>query len=210
MVGTLLEIRPASACRWDLMVLGEDSLAQAVARSGLQASVVTALPDNDTGRRQADELRDSGVGLAHIRWIPDGVASPPNAASTLNSASSPDSASLLKPGDVPWSILFAAVGVRWFHTGGAFATRSGTTALVAAEAMETARRCGTIVSYDLAGTDLIGAGLADPDLASAAEVNARLADLADVVLGSAAEVTTRLLQAIESGATDAGNSRAAG
>jgi 2-dehydro-3-deoxygluconokinase len=198
MVGTLLEIRPASACRWDLMVLGEDSLAVAVARSGLQASVVTALADNETGRRQAAELRDSGVGVAHIRWIPDGAAS------------FSDASSLLKPGDVPWSILFAAVGVRWFHTGGAFATLSSTTALVAAEAMETARRCGTIVSYDLAGTDLIGAGLADTDLASAAEVNARLAGLADVVVGSAAEVMTRLLQAIESGTTDAGGSRATG
>jgi 2-dehydro-3-deoxygluconokinase len=196
-LGTLLEIRPAAACRWDLMALGEDSLAQAVARFGLQASVVTALADNEGGRRQADELRDSGVGLAHVRWTPDGAAS------------------LLKPGDVPWSILFAAVGVRWFHIGGAFAALSGSTALVAAEAMETARRCGTIVSYDLAGTDssragLIGAGTVDTDLASAAEVNARLADLADVVVGSAAEVTTRLLQAIESGTFDVGGTRAAG
>jgi 2-dehydro-3-deoxygluconokinase len=179
MTMALLEVRPGAVCRWDLVVLGECGLARTAARAGLKSSVVTALLDNPDGRRLADELRASGVGDAHIRWITGDVQ-----ADHAGWA-----AARLKPGDVPWSILFAAVGARWFHVGGAFATLSGATALVAAEAMETARRCGTIVSYDLASTGLSGAG----------QINARLASLADVVVSSAADVAAPLVAAIRSG-----------
>jgi 2-dehydro-3-deoxygluconokinase len=40
-------------------------------------------------------------------------------------------------------------GVRWFHTGGIFAALSATTPEVVIEAMQVAKKYGTLVSYDL-------------------------------------------------------------
>src|SRR6185369_15196993 len=55
----------------------------------------------------------------------------------------------LKPGDVDWEKIFGTEGARWFHTGGIFCALSETTPLVAREAMEAARKHGTMISYDL-------------------------------------------------------------
>ena len=57
--------------------------------------------------------------------------------------------SQLKPGDIDWELIFKQEGSRWFHTGGIFCALSDTTPAVAKEAMESARRNGTIISYDL-------------------------------------------------------------
>ena len=58
-------------------------------------------------------------------------------------------AAQMKPGDIDWNDLFGRIGVRWFHTGGIFAALSPTTAALAIEAVQAAKRHGTIVSYDL-------------------------------------------------------------
>jgi Entner-Doudoroff aldolase len=50
---------------------------------------------------------------------------------------------------IDWEHLFGTLGVRCLHTGGIFAALSPSTAALAEEAMRVARRCGTIVSYDL-------------------------------------------------------------
>jgi sugar/nucleoside kinase (ribokinase family) len=55
----------------------------------------------------------------------------------------------MRPGEVDWDALFGGAGVRWFHTGGVFAALSDSTAEVAREAMEAARRHGTVTSFDL-------------------------------------------------------------
>ena len=57
--------------------------------------------------------------------------------------------SQLKPGDIDWDAIFGKQGARWFHTGGIFCALSETTPLVAREAMDAARRHGTVISYDL-------------------------------------------------------------
>jgi 2-dehydro-3-deoxygluconokinase len=57
-------------------------------------------------------------------------------------------ASQLKKGDFNWDYIFGELGVRWLHTGGIFAGISPTTPLLVVEAMQAARRFGTIVSYD--------------------------------------------------------------
>ena len=48
-----------------------------------------------------------------------------------------------------WEKLFGEEGVRWFHTGGIFAALAPNTAEAVIEAVECARKHGTIVSYDL-------------------------------------------------------------
>lgn len=48
-----------------------------------------------------------------------------------------------------WEHLFGELGVRRLHTGGIFVGLLASTPAVALEAMEVARRHGTVVSYDL-------------------------------------------------------------
>jgi 2-dehydro-3-deoxygluconokinase len=94
-VGELLELRPASACRWDLVALGEvmlrldpgeERMSRArtfrawegggeynVARGlrkcfGLRTTVVTALADNPVGRLIEDFILQGGVDTSHILW----------------------------------------------------------------------------------------------------------------------------------------------
>ena len=58
-------------------------------------------------------------------------------------------ASQMRPGQVDWENIFGKLGVRWLHTGGIYAALSETTAQVVLEAVQAAKRHGTIVSYDL-------------------------------------------------------------
>ena len=53
------------------------------------------------------------------------------------------------PGDVDWDAIFGRDGARWFHCGGIFAALSEHAAALALEAMQAARRHGTVVSFDL-------------------------------------------------------------
>lgn len=96
-----LELRPAAACRWDCVSLGEVMLrldpgpgrvqtartfqvwegggeynvARGLQRCfGLRTSVVTAIVDNDIGRLLEDLIRQGGVDNSHVCWVPfDGV-----------------------------------------------------------------------------------------------------------------------------------------
>jgi 2-dehydro-3-deoxygluconokinase len=90
--------------------------------------------------------------------------------------------SQMRPGDVDWEEIFGGEGVRWFHTGGIFAALSETTPLVAREAMEAARRHGTIVSYDLNYRESLWKGVGGKDKARG--VNRELAPMVDVMLGN--------------------------
>src|SRR5262249_48716130 len=59
-----------------------------------------------------------------------------------------EAAAQLKPGDFDWKAIFGA-GVRWFHTGGIFASLSETTSELIVEAIEAAKAHGAGVSFDL-------------------------------------------------------------
>ncbi|MGB5894356.1 MAG: sugar kinase [Ignavibacteriaceae bacterium] len=59
-----------------------------------------------------------------------------------------EAAALLKPGDFNWDEIFAG-GVRWFHSGGIFASLSETTGELIIEAMKAAKAAGAVVSFDL-------------------------------------------------------------
>ena len=59
-----------------------------------------------------------------------------------------EAAAQLKPGDFDWKAIFGA-GVRWFHSGGIFATLSATTAELIGEAMQAAKAAGAVTSFDL-------------------------------------------------------------
>jgi 2-dehydro-3-deoxygluconokinase len=59
-----------------------------------------------------------------------------------------EAAAQLRPGDFDWSRIFAG-GVRWFHSGGIFASLSPTTPELIVEGMKAAKAAGAVVSFDL-------------------------------------------------------------
>jgi 2-dehydro-3-deoxygluconokinase len=59
-----------------------------------------------------------------------------------------EAAAQLKPGDFNWAEIFGA-GVRWFHSGGIFASLSETTGELIIEAMKAAKASGAVTSFDL-------------------------------------------------------------
>jgi 2-dehydro-3-deoxygluconokinase len=162
---------------------------------GQRAAIVTALADNPIGRLIEDLMRQGGVDLTWLRWLPyDGIGrsvrnglnftergfGPRGAVGCSDRANS--AASQMKIGDVPWDDLFVDQGVRWFHTGSIFSALSPTTAPIAEQAMLAARKSGAVVSYDVnVRASLWGDG---PGKARAIEMNRRLVSLCDVVFGN--------------------------
>ncbi len=142
---------------------GEYNVARGLKRCfGLDTAIVTALADNPVGRLVEDLMLQGGVSQKHVRWAPyDGVGR--TVRNGLNftergfgiraavgcSDRGHTAISQLKPGEIDWDQIFSKEGVRWFHTGGIFCALSETTPLVAQEAMEAAKRAGTVISYDL-------------------------------------------------------------
>lgn len=142
---------------------GEYNVARAMRKCWeKRATVVTALPRNDLGALVEDFMMQGGVDTSHVLWREfDGIGR--NTRVGLNftergfgiraalgcSDRANSAASQIRPGEVNWSRLFGDEGVRWLHTGGIFAALASNTAEAVIEAVEAARRHGTIVSYDL-------------------------------------------------------------
>lgn len=174
---------------------GEYNVARALKRCfGLDTAIVTALADNPVGRLVQDLMYQGGVDQSHVRWVEyDGIGrTVRNGLNFLErgfgvrgalgcSDRGHTAVSQLQPGDVDWDELFGGEGARWFHTGGIFCGLSATTPQVAREAIQAARRHGTIVSYDLNYRESLWQ--AAGGMARAQAVNRELAPLVDVLLG---------------------------
>ncbi len=183
---------------------GEYNVARGLRRCfNMDTSLVTALADNAVGRLVEDLIYQGGVDQSHVKWVNyDGVGR--TVRNGLNftergfgaraaqgcSDRGHTAISQLKPGDIDWEEIFAADGARWFHTGGIFCALSETTPQVAREAMEAAKRHGTIISYDLNYRDSLWKDIGGP--ARAREVNRELAPLIDVMLGNEEDFTAAL------------------
>jgi 2-dehydro-3-deoxygluconokinase len=183
---------------------GEYNVARGLKRCfGLDTAVVTALADNPVGRLVEDFMLQGGVSQKYVRWVPyDGVGR--NVRNGLNftergfgiraalgcSDRGHTAVSQLKPGEIDWNEIFSKDGARWFHTGGIFCALSETTPLVAKEAMESAKRAGSVVSYDLNYRASLWKSIGGK--AKAQEVNRMLAPLVDVMLGNEEDFTAAL------------------
>ncbi|MGD9201486.1 MAG: PfkB family carbohydrate kinase, partial [Chitinispirillia bacterium] len=86
--------------------------------------------------------------------------------------------------------IFSDDGVRWFHCGGIFTALSDTTPEVAVEAIKTARKHGTVVSYDLNYRPSLWKGIGGKDKAK--EVNREIANYVDVMIGNEEDFTASL------------------
>jgi 2-dehydro-3-deoxygluconokinase len=196
---------------------GEYNVARGLKRCfGLDTAVVTALANNPVGWLVQDLIYQGGVDQSHIRWAKfDGVGR--RVRNGLNftergfgvraalgcSDRGHTAVSQLKAGEIDWDQIFGREGARWFHTGGIFCALSETTPQVAREAMNAAKKHGTIVSYDLNYRDSLWKSFGGK--ARAQEVNRELAPLVDVMLGNEEDFTACLGFEIEG--MDEGHSR---
>lgn len=183
---------------------GEYNVARGLKRCfGMDTAIVTALADNPVGRLVEDLMLQGGVSQKYVRWVPfDGVGR--TVRNGLNftergfgvrpalgcSDRGHTAVSQLKPGEIDWDQIFSRDGVRWFHTGGIFCALSETTPLVAEEAIEAAKRAGTVVSYDLNYRASLWKSVGGK--ARAQEVNRRLASMVDVMIGNEEDFTAAL------------------
>jgi 2-dehydro-3-deoxygluconokinase len=183
---------------------GEYNVARGLRRCfGMDTAIVTALADNPIGRLVEDLMLQGGVSQKYVRWVPyDGVGR--TVRNGLNftergfgvraavgcSDRGHTAISQLKPGEIDWERIFSKDGARWFHTGGIFAALSETTPLVAQEAMQAAKRAGTVISYDLNYRASLWKSIGGKTKAQ--EVNRKLAPMIDVMIGNEEDFTAAL------------------
>ena len=226
----MLPIKPADACTFDEVSLGEVMLRldpgegrirttrsfkawegggeYNVARGlkkafGLRTGVVSAFVDNEVGHLIEDFIHQGGVNTDFLLWRDDdgigrsvrnGLNFTERGFGIRGAVGVPDrgntAASQMKPGDVDWERLFGTLGVRWFHTGGIYAALSETTADVVIEAVQAAKKHGTIVSYDLNYRPSLWKSIGGQ--AKAREVNREIAKHVDVMIGNEEDFTACL------------------
>jgi 2-dehydro-3-deoxygluconokinase len=188
---------------------GEYNVARGLRRCfGLRTAIVTAFADNPVGRLLEDLILQGGVDQAHVSWMPyDGIGRAMRnglnfvergfgvRAALGCSDRGHSAAASMKPGDVDWDRIFGTDGARWFHCGGIFAALSSGTADLALEAMATARRHGTAVSFDLNYRPSLWNPSGGPE--AAASPNRQLVEQVDVLLGNEEDFSAALGYAIE-------------
>jgi 2-dehydro-3-deoxygluconokinase len=184
---------------------GEYNVARGLRRCfSLRTAIATALAENQVGRLVEDFILQGGVDTSLISWVPyDGVGR--TVRNGLNftergfgvraAAGCSDrghtAISQVKAGDFDWDSIFgSANGARWFHTGGIFAALSVSTAEVAVEAMDAARKYGTPVSYDLNFRDSLWKAIGGK--AKAQEVNREIVRKVDMLLGNEEDFSAML------------------
>jgi len=194
---------------------GEYNVVRGLRRCfGLRGAIATAIADNPVGHLVEDLILQGGVDSSLIRWVPyDGVGR--QVRNGLNftergygvraavgcSDRGNTAISQAKPGDFDFESILGSKsagpqnGARWLHTGGIFAALSETTPAVAAEAMDIARRHGTIVSFDLNYRESLWKSIGGK--ARAQEVNRELVRKADVLFGLAVDLD-RLVEDFDS------------
>lgn len=183
---------------------GEYNVARGLRRCfGLKTGVITALADNDIGRLIEDFILQGGVDTSLIKWVPyDGIGR--SVRNGLNftergfgirgasgvSDRGNTAISQLKPDDIDFEYIFGVLGVRWLHTGGIFAALSETTAETVIKAVKTAKKYGTVVSYDLNYRPSLWKSVGGQEKAQ--QVNKEIAPYVDVMIGNEEDFTACL------------------
>ncbi len=132
---------------------GECNVAVSLAHFGVDATFVTAIPDNDIGQACINYVRQFGVDTSEILrqgnrlgiyFLESGAAM---RASKVVYDRAGASIAELKPGTVDWEKVFS--GKDWFHFTGITPAISETAAATCAEAADAAAQLGLTVSADM-------------------------------------------------------------
>jgi 2-dehydro-3-deoxygluconokinase len=125
----------------------------------LKTGIVSAMVDYPIGDLIAERVRAMGVKPFYKKFKHNGVNGP-NMATVYSDQGfgvrAPvvfynrcnEAGAQLKPGDFNWKEIFGG-GVRWFHSGGIFASLSETTGQLIVEGMKAAKAAGAVTSFDL-------------------------------------------------------------
>ena len=130
---------------------------------GLNAGIASAIVDYPIGDLISERVRAMGVKPFYKRFKHNGVNGP-NMATVYSDRGvglrapvvfynrANEAAAELGPGDFDWKQIFGA-GVRWFHSGGIFASLSKTTGELIIEGMKAAKAAGAATAEARASAD---------------------------------------------------------
>jgi len=170
---------------------------------GWNTGVITSFADNEVGRLMEDFILQGGVDTSLIYWMKTdgigrecrnglnfvergfGIRGALSCSDRANTAISKATAD-----DLDFDYIFGTLGVRWFHTGGIYAALSENTAKTVIEAIKTAKKYGTIVSYDLNYRASMWSAIGGKKKAQ--EVNREIAKYVDVMIGNEEDFTACL------------------
>ncbi len=125
----------------------------------LKTGIATAMVDYPIGDLIAERVKAMGVHPFYKKFKHNGVNGP-NMATVYSDRGqgvrapvvfynrSNEAAAQLKPGDFDWNAMFGG-GIRWFHSGGIFASLSETTGTLIIDGMKAAKKGGAVTSFDL-------------------------------------------------------------
>ena len=170
---------------------------------GMKTAVITAFADNEVGKLMEDFILQGGVDTCFIKWMKTdgigricrnginftergfGIRGALGCSDRANTAISKATAE-----DFDFEYIFGKLGVRWLHTGGIYAALSETSSETVIEAIKTAKKYGTIVSYDLNYRPSMWSAIGGQ--AKAQEVNKEIAKYVDVMIGNEEDFTACL------------------
>ena len=174
----------------------------------MHTGVITAFADNEVGKLLTDLVEQGGVDTSLIYYKKtDGIGricrnglnftergfgvrgalGVSDRANTAISQASPEELNL--------DYIFGTLGVRWLHTGGIYAALSEQSCETVISAIRTAKKYGTVVSYDLNYRPSMWSAIGGQ--AKAQEVNKEIAKYVDVMIGNEEDFTACLGLAVE-------------
>ncbi len=188
----LIPFRKATECRIHVSGGEYNVVANLADCFGLRCGIVTAMVDYPIGELIAERVKAMGVKPFYKRFKHNGVNGP-NMAAVYSDRGygvrapvvfynrATEAAARLKPGDFDWNEIFSG-GVRWFHSGGIFASLSETTGELIIEGMKAARAAGAVVSFDLNFREKLWNLWGGPE--RAAQIVGRIVQNVDVLVGN--------------------------
>ena len=170
---------------------------------GMDTAVITSFADNEVGKLMKDLIEQGGVDTSLINWKKTdgigrvcrnginftergfGIRGAVGCSDRFNTAISQATAE-----DLDFEYIFGELGVRWLHTGGIYAALSETASDTVVKAIKTAKKYGTIVSYDLNYRPSMWSAIGGQEKAQ--EVNKEIAKYVDVMIGNEEDFTACL------------------